>query len=64
MEMLMSIENRDLKPGTKLVARYKGKHYAAEIVKTKDRIRYYPFGHSGRRATAPSPPTSSSPATR
>src|SRR2546425_7836551 len=36
----MSIENRNLKPGTKLAARYKGKEYTAEVVKTADGIRY------------------------
>jgi hypothetical protein len=36
----MSIENRNLKPGTKLVARYKGKDYSAEVVKTEDGVRY------------------------
>lgn len=36
----MSIENRNLKPGTKLAARYKGKDYSAEVVKTEDGIRY------------------------
>lgn len=36
----MSIENRDLKAGTKLVARYKGQDYSAEVVKTAEGIRY------------------------
>jgi hypothetical protein len=36
----MSIENRNLKPGTKLVARYKGKNHAAEVVKDADGLRY------------------------
>ncbi len=36
----MSIENRNLRGGTKLVARYKGKDYSAEVVKTKDGLRY------------------------
>ncbi len=36
----MSIENRDLKAGTKLVARYKGKEYTAEVVKTEEGLRY------------------------
>lgn len=36
----MSIENRNLKAGTKLVARYKGTEYSAEVVKTKDGMRY------------------------
>ena len=36
----MSIENRNLKAGTKLVARYKGRKYSAEVLKTKDGIRY------------------------
>lgn len=36
----MSIENRNLKAGTKLVARYKGKEHTAEVVKTEDGLRY------------------------
>ncbi len=36
----MSIEDRNLAPGTKLVARYKGKEYAAEVVKTEEGVRY------------------------
>lgn len=34
------IENRNLKAGTKLVARYKGKEHTAEVVKTADGMRY------------------------
>ncbi|MDO8615028.1 MAG: hypothetical protein Q7T33_04760 [Dehalococcoidia bacterium] len=36
----MSIENRDLKPGTKLVARYKDQDYSAEVVEIEEGIRY------------------------
>jgi len=36
----MPIENRDLKPGTKLAAWYKGKDYSAEVVETKEGLRY------------------------
>ncbi len=36
----MSIENRDLKAGTKLVARYKGQEHTAEVVGTEEGIRY------------------------
>src|ERR1700674_3599421 len=36
----MSIENRNLKAGTKLTARYKGKDHTAEVVKTDDGLRY------------------------
>ncbi len=36
----MSIENRTLKLGMKLVARYKGKDHRAEGVKTADGLRY------------------------
>ncbi len=36
----MSIEDRNLAVGTKLVARYKGKEYAAEVVKTEEGVRY------------------------
>ena len=36
----MPIENRDLKPGTTLVARYKKQDYKAEVVQTDDGVRY------------------------
>jgi hypothetical protein len=36
----VSIENRDLEPGTKLVARYKKQDYTAEVVQTEDGVRY------------------------
>lgn len=36
----MSIKNRKLKAGARLVARYKGKEYTAEVVKTADGLRY------------------------
>jgi hypothetical protein len=36
----MSIEDRNLKAGTKLVARYKGQEYSAEVVETEGGIRY------------------------
>ncbi len=36
----MSIEDRNLVPGTKLIARYKGKEYAAEVVETEEGVRY------------------------
>lgn len=36
----MTIEDRNLKPGTKLVARYKGQAHTAEVVKTEEGIRY------------------------
>jgi hypothetical protein len=36
----MSIENRNLEPGTKLVTQYKGKEYTAEVVKTEEGLRY------------------------
>ncbi len=36
----MSIQNRNLKAGTKLAARYKGKDCSAEVVKTKEGLRY------------------------
>ena len=36
----MSTEDRNLAAGTKLVARYKGKEYAAEVVKTKEGVGY------------------------
>jgi len=36
----MSIEDRGLEPGTKLVGRYKGQEHTAEVVETKEGIRY------------------------
>ncbi len=36
----MPIENRNLPPGTRLVARYKGQEYTAEVVEADDGIRY------------------------
>ena len=36
----MAIEDRNLKAGTKLVARYKGQEHAAEVVKTEEGLRY------------------------
>ncbi len=35
-----AITDRNLKPGTKLVARYKGKDHRCEVVKTKDGVAY------------------------
>lgn len=36
----MSITDRNLAAGTMLVARYKGKEYTAEVVKTKEGVHY------------------------
>jgi hypothetical protein len=36
----MAIEDRSLKAGTKLVARYKGKDYTCQVVDTKEGRRY------------------------
>ena len=36
----MAIEDRSLKAGTKLVARYKGQEHTAEVVETEDGLRY------------------------
>ncbi len=36
----MAIEDRNLAAGTKLVARYKGKEYTAEVVDTEEGLRY------------------------
>ena len=36
----MAIEDRNLKAGTKLVARYKGQEHTAEVVKTEEGLRY------------------------
>lgn len=36
----MAIEDRNLAIGTKLVARYKGQEYTAEVVETEEGVRY------------------------
>jgi len=36
----MPIENRNLAPGVKLVARYKGQEYTAEVVEIEGRLRH------------------------
>jgi hypothetical protein len=36
----MAIEDRSLKAGTKLVARYKGQEHTAEVVETEEGLRY------------------------
>lgn len=36
----MTIEDRNLKAGTKLIARYKGKDYGCNVIEMKDGIRY------------------------
>ena len=36
----MAIEDRNLAPGTTLVARYKGKEYTVEVVETEQGLRY------------------------
>ncbi len=36
----MTIEDRNLKPGTTLVARYKGKDYACQVIESPEGIRY------------------------
>jgi hypothetical protein len=36
----MTIENRELAPATKLVARYKAREHTAEVVATEDGLRY------------------------
>ena len=36
----MSIEDRNLATGTKLIGRYKGKEYTAEVVETEAGLRY------------------------
>ncbi len=36
----MPIENRELKPGTRLVARYKKKEYSATVVQTDKGLRF------------------------
>ncbi len=43
----MALENRKLRPGTKLVARYKGKDYGLEVMKTEDGVRYVLDGGKG-----------------
>ena len=36
----MPIEDRNLKAGTRLVARYKGQEHTAEVVETEEGLRY------------------------
>jgi len=36
----MALENRNLEAGTRLVARYKGQTYSAEVVQTEEGLRY------------------------
>ncbi len=48
----MSITNRDLKPGEKLIARYKGQEYSAKVVETEAGIRYR--FEDGREFNSPS----------
>ncbi len=36
----MAIEDRSLKAGTRLTARYKGEEYGAEVIETEEGIRY------------------------
>src|SRR3990170_1507467 len=36
----MAIEDRSLKAGTKLVARYKGQEHTAEVIETEEGLRY------------------------
>ena len=36
----MALENRNLEAGTRLVARYKGQTYSAEVVETEEGLRY------------------------
>ncbi len=48
----MPIENRNLSPGTQLVACYKSQDYKAEVVETEEGIRYRL--EDGREFTSPS----------
>ena len=40
----MTIEDRNLKPGTKLVARYKGETYKCNVIDSPEGIRYQVLG--------------------
>ena len=46
----MTIEDRNLKVGTILVARYKGKDYACTVIRTDDGIRYQVAGKGIHRS--------------
>ena len=48
----MAIEDRNLKAGTKLVARYKGQEHTAEVVETEEGLRYRQ--KDGRQFKSPS----------
>lgn len=47
------IEDRNLQPGTRLVARYRGETYTAEVVQTEDGLRYR-LADDGREFRSPS----------
>jgi hypothetical protein len=49
------IEDRNLKAGTKLVARYKGKDYECKVVETKDGLRYQMVDDRGEAVSVKSP---------
>jgi hypothetical protein len=44
----VAIENRNLEPGTVLVARYKGKEHRCEVVQTDEGLRYRVDGQDYR----------------
>jgi hypothetical protein len=44
----VAIENRNLEPGTVLVARYKGKEHRCEVVQTDDGLRFRVDGQDYR----------------
>jgi hypothetical protein len=51
----MPIENRNLEPGTKLIAKYKGETYHALVVAgTEGRVLYQLSPYDGREFTSPS----------
>jgi hypothetical protein len=43
----VTIDNRNLTRGTKLVARYKGQEYACTVVQREEGIRYHVPAHGG-----------------
>ena len=51
----MTIEDRNLKPGTKLVARYKGETYKCKVVETKDGLRFQMVDSRGEAVSVKSP---------
>ena len=51
----MPIEDRNLKPGTVLVARHKGQDYKCKVVETKDGLRFQMVDSRGEAVSVKSP---------